>query len=834
MSTPTPTVAAGAIPHSLTARDQWVTWKYVPDPKRPEKPKKLPFCAFRVGGKVTPAKSNDLTTWAAFDEALAFAAERHHDGVGFVFSPDDPFCGGDLDGCLDEAGSLKPWAAPIVARLLPVAYVEVSPSGRGLKFITRARIPRALSQKERFGPHEGVELYDWGRYFTITGRAWPGCAGEPGDGQAVLDALYAELSQPPPESPALDPPALPPAPAPVGAGWRQDRARAVDERLGIWVRDCLDWARQEMRQAPEGGKHNRRLQLGKFLGGVIASAPGHLTPEEALAVLYGAQVPAAHHSQELRAIRDGLTTGMGLPLTPGAVGDKDGSNFLPTDADLIVRDGRCYCPTCGERVRRSVYDYGAGLPPGWYCPRCRWPMQWPLSAWDGGEVAQAGPERPREAQAGAGDRPRYRWLRGAEIDQIRMPRWLIRGHMALGAVTVVWGPSESGKTLLLIDIAERVAQHHPVIYVAAEDAAGLRARMRAWEIHHKVARGAIIVQPEALPLSSDAAVDAFIAQALPVAPRLVVLDTLNLCITGLDENSNSEMGAVAARLVRIAERLDCHVAVLHHPTKDGAGMRGASAILNNTSAVWHIERGGDDLITMRQTRNKQGGRRDDRFFRIREIPVDVVDDQGQPLTSVLVLPARKITRVGSMAITKAERDLLRLIADADDAGEPMGTADLMEAVGVSRKQPGSFYRMVKHLKEDCRYIEKGERARSPFTVTAAGRRALEGADLAKEAAAPEPDTPWEIALSLDGPPSPAIAPPTIADALGPEPGRDYAAIEGYDDVPPPDEPPTPAGPWAGDGGSVSEEPEPGPTVAQGVYERLLARKEASSERAAAD
>lgn len=814
-----------ALPAVLTGREQWVCWKSIPDREHPEKKsKKLPVDA--ATGRA--AKSTDPVTWGSVDEVFGVARRnRGLAGVGFVFSAEDPFAGIDRDNCRDpETGEIAADWRPYHERLLAVAYAEVSPSGAGIKYWLIGSIPEALKRDQ-----VGIEIYDRERYFTVTGMRVEGCQDEPQDGQAILDELLTTFAPPVPvvELPTSLPPApVAPAAAPLPAtGWRGDRMKAVDERIGVWVKDCLDWARREMKATHDGGKHNRRLQLGKFLGGVIAAAPGHLTVDDALGVLYGAQVPESHHSTELRAIRDGLNTGMGLPLVPGAVGDKDGSNYLPTDDDLKVVEGRALCPTCRTPIKRSRYAYGPGLPEGWYCPTCKWPMQWPLSAWSGGEAAQVATPAPAATLKTGGPAPRYRFLVGAEIDTIRMPRWLVRGYMALGAVTVVWGPSESGKTPLLVDIIERVAVHHTVLYVAAEDAAGLRARMRAWELHYKAQRGKIIVMPESLPLADDAAVDAFIAQAMGTGVRLIVIDTLNPCIIGLDENSNSDMGAVAVRLIRIAETLDCHVAVLHHPTKDGAGLRGASAILNNTSAIWHVEKGGDDLITVRQTRNKQGGRRDDRFFRVMVRQIDMADDKGQPLTSVVLLPAAKMTRERDLSITKQERELLRLVADADDAGDPMGTADLMEACGVSRKQPGSFYRMVKHLKEDCRYIEKGDKKTSPFSITPAGRRALEAATAPRELA-PEPESPWEIAQTIGDGETAVVPAGEVPNTLPPElPPSTYTALDGYDEEPLPEEPP----PWAGDGGAEPE-PEPGPSAAQGLAERLRARK--GEQRAAAD
>lgn len=824
---------AGAVPDTLTALPQWVCWRPLPDRTNPDgKPKKCPIDA--ATGKA--ASSTDPATWGTFEEAQALLARRPVlAGLGFVFAIDGGLVGIDLDGCLDAAtGEVVVWAADWLARLLAVGYAEVSPSGAGVKVWVRGRIPRALSLKNHFGPGQGIEIYAEGRYFTVTGQVLAGCAGEPGDAQAILDELFATFDA----APAL--PELGPAPDPPAPGWRQDRARAVDDKLKAWVGDCRDWAAAELMATQPGGLHNRRLQLGRFLGGVVAAAPQHLSAEEALHVLYGAKLPASHHRDELKAIRDGITTGMREPLTPGAVGDQDGRDYLPTDQELVSRAGHPHCPRCGERVRRSRFDYAPGQPPGWYCPRCAWPMQWPLAAWAGGELAATGAAggaiagahdpQPSPVRTGEVIGKAYRFLVGAAIDTIAMPRWLIRGYMALGAVTIVWGASESGKTPLLVDIAERVAQHHPVIYVAAEDAAGLRARMRAWELHHQTPRGAFIVVPEALDLSDDAAVDLFIAQCQPYASRILFIDTLSPCIVGLDENSNSDMGWVALRLVRIALALDCHVAVAHHPTKDGGGLRGASALLNNTSAVWMVEKGGDDLITVRQTRNKQGGRRDDSFFRIVPREVDVVDDQGQPLTSVVLLPAQRTSRE-DMTITKAERDLLRMIADADAAGEPLTTAELMESSGYTRKTAGPFYRMLRHLKETCRYIEKAtERARSPFTPTAAGKRVLAAEHLVRQTN-PIVASPWEIAVSLDGS-STTPAPPRPREHPAQE-ATSYTAVDGYDDIPAPDAPSADAPPWAGDGGTEWEpEPEPGPRVVPAMVARIAALN--GRERHAAD
>ncbi len=114
------------------------------------------------------ASSTDRTTWGTFSEALVAMERHHHDGIGFVFTPEDPYCGVDLDNCRDpQTGALAPWAAEIID-LFPGAYLEASPSGTGVHIIVRGKAPHNGKTAYQGG---AVEMYDQGRYFTITGVA---------------------------------------------------------------------------------------------------------------------------------------------------------------------------------------------------------------------------------------------------------------------------------------------------------------------------------------------------------------------------------------------------------------------------------------------------------------------------------------------------------------------------------------------------------------------------------------------------------------------------------------------------------------------------------------
>src|ERR1700689_3327702 len=99
------------VPNSLSERDQWVGWRS--ESRDGGKPTKVPYDV-----KGSRASSTDPKAWCSFDAALNTLQDysEHWAGIGFVFSPDDPYFGIDLDDCLDAEGKLKPWAQPIIER----------------------------------------------------------------------------------------------------------------------------------------------------------------------------------------------------------------------------------------------------------------------------------------------------------------------------------------------------------------------------------------------------------------------------------------------------------------------------------------------------------------------------------------------------------------------------------------------------------------------------------------------------------------------------------------------------------------------------------------------
>jgi putative DNA primase/helicase len=141
---------------------------------------------------------------------VARARQDRLDGVGIALTPQMRIVGLDLDGCRDlDTGELAEWAAAIQARF-PTLW-QVSPSGTGLRGFLRGHIPPHLLDDEKQGRRAGpIEVYQGGRYLTITDVRAPGSLDEITDCQPELEAWLAEIFPPEPEpAPRAAPPAGP-------------------------------------------------------------------------------------------------------------------------------------------------------------------------------------------------------------------------------------------------------------------------------------------------------------------------------------------------------------------------------------------------------------------------------------------------------------------------------------------------------------------------------------------------------------------------------------------------------------------------------------------------
>lgn len=205
------------VPAEMKACPQWLVWRSETRPSssaakngETPKPTKVPYVAVADARKMRRADVTDRSCFATYERAKAAylavsggvsgeGGEGGYAGIAFVFTPEDPFCGVDLDDCIDPAsGELKAWGREIVDLL--DSYTEVSPSGTGVKIFLQGKKPGTRARRRIGGGGDGeVEVYDAGRYFTVTGRRLQsGRKGAAGAElrQEQLQVLYDRVMEP--------------------------------------------------------------------------------------------------------------------------------------------------------------------------------------------------------------------------------------------------------------------------------------------------------------------------------------------------------------------------------------------------------------------------------------------------------------------------------------------------------------------------------------------------------------------------------------------------------------------------------------------------------------
>ena len=145
------TILINNIPKELKDKRQWVGWSLINE-------RKVPLCPTTYKA----AQSSNPDTWGTFAEALAAYKAKQWSGLGFVFNKD--YVGVDLDDCVNNR-QLNPFAKDVLSKCN--SYTELSPSGTGIHIICKGEIPRAMKTDE-------IEIYNTGRYFTVTGQLLQG------------------------------------------------------------------------------------------------------------------------------------------------------------------------------------------------------------------------------------------------------------------------------------------------------------------------------------------------------------------------------------------------------------------------------------------------------------------------------------------------------------------------------------------------------------------------------------------------------------------------------------------------------------------------------------
>jgi len=197
------------------------------------------------------------------------------------------------------------------------------------------------------------------------------------------------------------------------------------------------------------------------------------------------------------------------------------------------------------------------------------------------------------------------WLKDAE--PVLTSSYLIKGWLGRGQMSVVYGPSNVGKSFFCLDMALCVSasvewqgskvKGGPVLYLATEGGNAFQSRCVALRKQYGITHAPLAVRPSPVDLlrpESDLAglielcksIEADIGEPL----SMIVIDTLSRAMAGGDENGPTDMTSFIANADALRDVTGAHIMIVHHSGKDTAkGARGHSSLRAATDTEIELE-----------------------------------------------------------------------------------------------------------------------------------------------------------------------------------------------------------------------------------------------------
>lgn len=256
----------------------------------------------------------------------------------------------------------------------------------------------------------------------------------------------------------------------------------------------------------------------------------------------------------------------------------------------------------------------------------------------------------------------------ADIDRgLDDPEWLVDDLLTCGDKSLVFGPSQSGKSFLASHIAMAIARGFDifgrkvrrggVVYIAAEGKKGFKKRLRAYRQEFAIEANAtlpFLLLPVAIDLYGDGDMVALLEDltrvvamlaAMGVGLELVVVDTLAAVSPGANENASEDMSRIIRHCDDIQGATSAHVMIVHHKNAAGDRPRGHTSLYaacDNAIEVTCDEQGNRTAKIAKLKDGEDGARIG---FRLQSVTIGSRDD-GKPITSCVVVPAEDQARTG--------------------------------------------------------------------------------------------------------------------------------------------------------------------------------------------
>ncbi len=638
------------IPDTLKANARWAPWRAIWNEKR-QKFDKIPAHAKAPFYGISTAKPE---RWYSYEQALKAYQDNPtlFAGVGYVMTGQHDVVGIDLDRCVAD-NTIAPWAQDVIDRL--ASYTELSPSGNGLRILIKGEIPNDWTNHE-----VGIEVYGGHepRFLTVTGQR--------------LKVSPLEVLRP--EQATL-----------LALSDRYAKTKTTATIISLELPDILDElvlpalqdldigyvARDFLTEGTHRGDRSREL-----FATAVALYNAGLPDDEVFSLLalnpFAFEVALDHRRQDSdRALmylwvehcQKGKAKSKSTPVATLA----DFENLAPNSPLALAE--------CAQPATENIAD-------------------------DFDVVKDVSP-----VHTPVPPKHRFAFTPGEAFFDPNIPatKWTIKRLLPETGLGMVFGPSMSGKTFFVLDLAMSVAlgrewrghKVHPgqVAYICAEGGTGFRKRGLAYLNYHGLERSGLPMHllADAPNLLERGDVKDLIVSLKSIKDlKLVVVDTLAQTTPGANENASEDMGRAMAHCNKIVAATGALVLLVGHTGKDeGRGHRGWSGMPAAFDVSIQLERNGDyraaTIVKM-----KDGEGEGTKYpFHLGDVVLGQ-DEDMEPVTSCVALPGAK---VGAEVpddgddLTGNQRQVLQAARDLTDLSGAATPADVRNAAKDGMPKP---------------------------------------------------------------------------------------------------------------------------------------------------
>jgi len=254
--------------------------------------------------------------------------------------------------------------------------------------------------------------------------------------------------------------------------------------------------------------------------------------------------------------------------------------------------------------------------------------------------------------------------------------WLIKGHMEVCSLGMLFGAPASCKSFLAMDISYCIAsgldwngnktQQGSVVYIAGEGFRGMALRFKALEIKYGTKVNNIYLSKLPASLSDREKIDEVynaIRRTNPT-PKLIVIDTLHRNFGPGEENSAGDFGKFLFNITALMKVTGSSILIVHHSGHGSADRSRGSSSIRGSMDVEYKAVNNQGLVTMSCTKAKEFPEPKPASFDIITQPINTwLDDDGNPVESAILQSTTYTPPIRQPSLSKKDALVLQALDD---------------------------------------------------------------------------------------------------------------------------------------------------------------------------